>query len=68
MIDSISRDNLIYTLKMRSEHACPSVITNMIAEFVNSFKWVFFAIGLIVGPLLLLLGGKLFGLTVFVVC
>ena len=52
---------------MRSENACPSVITNMIAEFVHSFKWVFFAIGIIIGPMLLLIGGKIFGLTVFIV-
>ena len=67
MVDSVTKEGLIYTLKMRSENACPSIITNMIAEFLHSFKWVFFAIGIVVGPTLLLIGGKLFGITVFIV-
>lgn len=40
----------------------------MIYDFIDKFKWIFFAAGLLIGPLELLVGAKIFGLTVFLLC
>lgn len=51
----------------RSKNICPQKIRTVLAEFFDTFKWIFFAVGLIVGPIELLLGNKIFKLTVFLV-
>ena len=52
---------------VKSKNICPQVLSTVIYEFFDTFKWVFFAIGLIVGPIELLLGDKIFKITVFLV-
>lgn len=51
----------------KTKNICPQVVTTVIYEFFDTFKWVFFVIGLIVGPVELLLGNKIFKITVFLV-
>lgn len=56
-----------FTAYAKSKNICPQKISTVLYEFFDTFKWVFFAIGLIVGPIELLLGNKIFKLTVFLV-
>ena len=50
-----------------AEGACPGEIYNVIWANLSSLSWVFLLIGLVVGPLELFLGYKLFRITIFVV-
>ena len=51
----------------KSKDICPQVLSTIIYDFFNTFKWVFFVLGLIIGPIELLLGNKIFKITVFLV-
>jgi len=52
---------------VKTKNICPQVLSTIIVDFFDTFKWIFFAIGLIVGPVELLLGNKIFKITVFLV-
>lgn len=59
--------NDTYNLFFESKNICPQVISNIIYDFVESFKYFFFLIGILIGPAELFLGNKIFGITVFIV-
>lgn len=65
--NSTISENNIYNVFYESKNICPQIITNIIYDFVESFKYFFFLIGIIVGPSELFLGNKIFGITVFIV-
>ena len=56
-----------YIINARTKEICPQIMTNSIFNFFSTFKWVFFVIGIIVGPIELIIGNKIFKTTVFLV-
>lgn len=58
-------DKTTFIITGRSQQLCPQMLSNVIFDFIEKFKWIFFLVGIIVGPLELTVGGKIFGITVF---
>lgn len=57
-------EKLVVTLE--SKNICPQEINFLLYEFIGKFKWIFFFFGVAIGPMELLVGEKIFGITVFV--
>lgn len=57
-----------FTLTYESKDICPGEIYDVVWSSLGSLRWVFLVIGLIVGPLELFLGYKVFRITIFIVC
>lgn len=59
--------NQTFMLGYGAEGVCPGEIYNVIWTNLGSLSWLFLIIGLVVGPLELLLGYKVFRITIFIV-
>lgn len=66
-VTNTSRGEKAFEITARTKFICPQEISNMISHFFDTFKWVFFVLGIIIGPLELLIGNKIFRITVFLV-
>lgn len=56
-----------FYLTYKSAKICPQQVYNVIWENLSSLSWLFLIIGLVIGPLELLLGYKVFRITIFIV-
>jgi hypothetical protein len=50
-----------------SLYICPQVISNIVFDFFNSFIWIFFVAGLLLGLSELFYGSVIFSVTIFLV-
>lgn len=57
----------LLTLNYECSASCPQKMSVMFYNVLDDIKWLLFVLGLIIGPLELLLGFKLFRLTLIIV-
>lgn len=64
-IGEVTKTDSTYALIVKSADICPKEIDNLILDYIENFKWIIFAIGMVIGPLELLIGEKIFNITIF---
>jgi hypothetical protein len=60
-------DSDVLNLVYENDSSCPKRISVMVFNVINDIKWILFVIGLIIGPVMLILGYKLFRFTLILV-
>ena len=64
---STYKENPVLNLVYESDSSCPKNISVMVFNVISDIKWILFILGLVIGPVILLFGYKLFRLTLILV-